>query len=187
MEDNNLIQVYVKSISAFQEKQNFRIIELGEVNGNRVMRVVIGTFEADYIASALDNKYFKRPMPYDVISDIIKAYKINLKEIIIFSVKQGVIYSKLILDQDTNIQEITIRISDALAVAVETDAPIFIERKIVDDFFKNLLTSIDSKSHKHVSEMTIEELKEELKRSVDEEDYELAAELRDEISKRNEK
>ena len=69
MEDKELIQVYVKSIYTSQNNNNYRVIELGETNGNRVMKVVLGMFEADFIAAALNNKIFKRPMPYSVMND----------------------------------------------------------------------------------------------------------------------
>ena len=79
MENKELIQVYVKSIYTSQNNNNYRVIELGETNGNRVMKVVLGMFEADFIAAALNNKIFKRPMPYSVMNDIFKMYKIDLR------------------------------------------------------------------------------------------------------------
>ena len=121
-QDKELIQVYVKSIYTSQNNNNYRVIELGETNGNRVMKVVLGMFEADFIAAALNNKIFKRPMPYSVMNDIFKMYKIDLREIIIFGAKEHVIFSKIVLIQDSNKQEITTRISDALALAIETEA-----------------------------------------------------------------
>jgi bifunctional DNase/RNase len=187
MNSNDLVQVYVRSISAKQDNKNFRMIELADAEGKRVMCVIIGTFEADFIAAALDSRYFKRPMPYDVISNLLKAYRIDLKEIIIFSVKENVIYSKLMLEQDTNAQEITIRISDALALAVETGAPIFVERNILNHFFDILQNQADARNNQaFINEMNLDELNEELQYAAEEENYEFAAKIRDEIKKRNE-
>ena len=179
------MQVYIKRLTV-QNNKNFRIIELGEMHSDRMMQIIIGSFEADYIAAAMNNRLFKRPMPYDVISEIFKSYHIELREIIIFAVRDKVIYSKLMLVQGGNIQEIVVRISDALALAIQTSAPIFMEKNIIDGFFK----MIDDKAAQYLSgnipiaDMGVEELKNEMSKAVEIEDYERAAEIRDEIKKR---
>ena len=183
MENKELIQVYVKSIYTSQNNNNYRVIELGETNGNRVMKVVLGMFEADFIAAALNNKIFKRPMPYSVMNDIFKMYKIDLREIIIFGAKEHVIFSKIVLIQDSNKQEITTRISDALALAIETGAPIYVEKYIVEQFFQNLVANPNKMP---IQDMSLAELNEELRIAVEDEAYEEAAKIRDEINRRRE-
>lgn len=190
MEQNReLVQVYVKSIYTSQNNNNYRVIELSETNGKRVMKVVLGMFEADFIAAALNNKFFKRPMPYNVMNDIFKLYNIELREIIIFGAKDNVIFSKIILFQDGNRQEITTRISDALALAIEVGAPIFVEKYIVEQFFQNLMSNPNEMlvNKMPIQDMSMAELEEELKTAVDEENYEEAASIRDEINRRNNK
>ncbi len=186
-DNKDLIQVYIKSISASQQNNQYRIIELGETNGKRVMRVVLGMFEAELIAAALGNRIFKRPMPYQVLNDVIKLYHIELREVVIFGAKDKVIFSKLVLEQDTNKQELTVRISDALALAVETGSPIFVERYIVEEFFRNLAENPQEVlvNKLPIEAMSISELEDELNRVVEIEDYEEAAKIRDEIAKRN--
>ena len=188
MENKELIQVYVKSIYTSQNNNNYRVIELGETNGNRVMKVVLGMFEADFIAAALNNKIFKRPMPYSVMNDIFKMYKIDLREIIIFVAKEHVIFSKIVLIQDSNKQEITTRISDALALAIETGAPIYVEKYIVEQFFQNLVANPNEIliNKMPIQAMSLAELNEELRIAVEDEAYEEAAKIRDEINRRRE-
>jgi len=188
MEDKELIQVYVKSIYTSQNNNNYRVIELGETNGNRVMKVVLGMFEADFIAAALWGKIFKRPMPYSVMNDIFKMYKIDLREIIIFGAKEHVIFSKIVLIQDSNKQEITTRISDALALAIETGAPIYVEKYIVEQFFQNLVANPNEIliNKMPIQDMSLAELNEELRIAVEDEAYEEAAKIRDEINRRRE-
>lgn len=187
MENRDLVQVYIKNISASQQNNQYRIIELGETNGKRVMRVVLGMFEAEFIAAALGNRIFKRPMPYQVMNDIFKLYNIELREVVIFGAQDKVIFSKIVLEQDTNKQELTVRISDALALAVETGSPIFVERYIVEEFFKNLESNPQEVlvNKLPMEAMSLSELEDELNRAVEIEDYEEAARLRDEITKRN--
>lgn len=186
-DNKDLIQVYIKSISASQQNNQYRIIELGETNGKRVMRVVLGMFEAELIAAALGNRIFKRPMPYQVLNDVFKLYHIELREVVIFGAKDKVIFSKLVLEQDTNKQELTVRISDALALAVETGSPIFVERYIVEEFFRNLAENPQEVlvNKLPIEAMSISELEDEMNRVVEIEDYEEAAKIRDEIAKRN--
>jgi len=150
------------------------------------MKVVLGMFEADFIAAALNNKIFKRPMPYSVMNDIFKLYKIDLREIIIFGAKEHVIFSKIVLIQDGNKQEITTRISDALALAIETGAPIYVEKYIVEQFFQNLVANPNELLVNKIptQDMSLAELNEELRIAVEDEAYEEAAKIRDEINRR---
>jgi bifunctional DNase/RNase len=185
---DNLVQVYVKRLT-FQNNKNFRIIELGELFGNRMMHIVIGSFEAEYIAAVMNNKVFKRPMPYDVIADILKSYRIELCEIIIFAIRSKVLYSRLMLRQGNDVQEIVVRISDALALAIQTGAPIFIEKNILDVFFKMIDNKIEQYLDGNIplAELNVEELKKEMANAVEDENYERAAEIRDEIKIRENK
>ena len=188
MDNNSLVQVYVKSISSSQQNTNYRVIELMEKNGQRAIRIVLGMFEADFIAATLNKKIFKRPMPYGVMSEIFRIYRIDLSEIIIFGANENVIFSKIVMVQDGNRQELTIRISDALALAVETNAPIFVEQNVVDKFFNNFSSEQEMLVNKlPLKDMSPFELKEELKIAVDEEDYEQAALIRDELNNRKKK
>jgi len=181
----NLVQVYVRGINVKNNK-NFRIVELGELHGNRSMQIVIGSFEAEYIAAAMDNKMFKSPMPYDVISEIFKTYHINLQGIVIFVVRNKVFYAKLILKRGDSFEEIVVRISDAIALAMQMKVAIFVEKEVVDNFFTTFNNKIDQYISGNIplSDMSIEMLQQNMKDAVEEEDYERAAEIRDEIKKR---
>ena len=183
--DENLVQVYVRGIN-IKNNKNFRIVELGELQGNRSMQIIIGNFEAEYIAAAMDNKMFRSPMPYDVISEIFKAFHINLREIIIFVVRDKVFYAKLILKRGNDVEEIVVRISDAIALAMEMKVPIFVEKEVVDNFFTTYNTTIEQYLSGDIplADMSVEMLQQDMKNAVEDEDYERAAKLRDEIKKR---
>ena len=184
--NSNLVQVYVRGIN-IQNNRNFRVVELGELQGKRMMQIIIGTFEAEYIAAAMDNRIFKRPMPYDVISEIFKSYHICLREIIIFVVRSKVLYAKLILIQNDDTQEIVVRISDAIAMAMQMKVPIFVEKEVVDNFFTIYNTTIEQYLSGDIplEEMSFEMLKQEMTSAVDDENYERAADIRDEMKKRS--
>ena len=185
MGNNNLVQVYVRGINV-QNNKHFRIVELGELQGNRMMQIIIGTFEAEYIAAAMDNRIFKRPLPYDVISEIFKSFDIYLHKIIIFVVRNKVLYAKLILVQSDSIQEIVVRISDAIAIAMKMKVPIFVEKEVVDNFFTIYSTTIEQYLAGDIplEDMSVEMLQQEMVSAVEEENYERAAEIRDELKGR---
>ena len=179
------MQVYVRRIN-IQNNRNFRIIELGELQGNRIMQIVIGTFEAEYIAAAMDNRVFKRPMPYDVISEIFKAYNIYLHKIIIFVVRNNVLYARLILGQENDMQEIVVRISDAIALAMQLKVPIYVEKEVLDNFFTMCGNRIEQYLSGNIplAELGVDELRKKMSQAAEDENYELAAEIRNEITKR---
>ncbi|MDR1544996.1 MAG: bifunctional nuclease family protein [Prevotellaceae bacterium] len=182
-DEHNLVPVYIRKIYATGDRRHFRIIELGEIDSNRVMSIVVGTFEADFIAAAMNTHLFKAPMPYNVMSEIFMLFNIVLREIVIFSVKDNVIYAKLILMQGTAVQEVVVRISDALALAAETKSPIFVEKHVIDRCFRILENKVQN-TEIALNDMTGKELKESLNQAVETENYERAAQIRDEIARR---
>jgi len=183
--EKNLVQVYVRGIN-FKNNKNFRIVELGELQGNRSLQIIIGNFEAEYIAAAMNNKMFKSPMPYDVISEIFKTYHINLLQINIFVARGSVFYAKLILSRSDDVEEIVVRISDAIALAMEMKVPIYVEKEILDNFFTTVNNKIEQfiNGNFPLSSMSMNILQNELKVAVENEDYEYAAEIRDELKNR---
>lgn len=198
------IRLDILGLSSSQSQIGSFALVLGEQEGKRRLPIIIGGFEAQAIALEIENIKTNRPMTHDLILNIARTFKIDLKEVIISDLKEGVFYSKLIMNIGNEVQEIDARPSDAVAIAVRYKAPIFTynfileeagivvneeaeEGELSDDDVEELL----SESTRRTEEPTTSEegndklrvLKDKLEEALNREDYELAARLRDEIGK----
>ena len=175
---------------------NYAII-LGESNGTKRLPVVIGGFEAQSIAVALENMIPTRPLTHDLFKNTLESFNISLKEIIINQLIEGVFYSKLVFEKEDKVYHIDSRTSDAIAMAVRYNAPIYTYTSIIeiagvemDETFisdkpkKTEKQGSESKS-KSIKELTDSALKAMLDKALEREDYEMAAQIRDEMKKRN--
>lgn len=199
-------------ISAGQSHQNNYLLLLEEVNSNRRLPIVIGTFEAQSIAIALEKVKIQRPISHDLFKNFADAFHISVKEVLIYNLVEGVFYSKLIcVDASGEIEhEIDARTSDAIAIAVRFDAPIYVYEfilkeagYIVDE--NDNITPIqphteedndddESSTYSHgdkekdisdtLKHLTMEELQQQLQKAISEEKYELAAKIHQEIQRR---
>ncbi len=173
-------------------------VVLGEVNGVRKLPIVIGAFEAQAIAVALENMQPTRPLTHDLLKNMMTAFQIQLLEILIHRIHEGIFYAKLICQTPTETIEIDSRTSDALAIAVRFDAPIFTFESILDsaglqmdeNASKIAEPEADKKAKAKISgkddlsAMSISELQQMLEEVLDKEDYIRAAQIRDEINAR---
>jgi len=207
----SLIQLNIKGISYSQSRTGAYALVLNEVGGDRTLPIVIGAFEAQAIAIALENDITPpRPLTHDLFVSLSEIYQITIKQVIIHKLIDGVFYSSLICERDKVEEIIDSRTSDAIALAVRFDAPIFTYENILDkagidmendDFLAEEVEETDSKEEDEFLEemfseldnltvpfekLSNEELNKQLKEAVENEDYELAARLRDEIDKRKE-
>jgi len=201
-----LIQLNIKGISYSQSRTGAYALVLTEVHGKRTLPIVIGAFEAQSIAIALENELTPpRPLTHDLFVSLAEIYKITIKQVIIHKLVDGIFYSSLICERDKVEEIIDSRTSDAIALAVRFDAPIFTYENILDkagiemkgDAFLSE-KPLDEKEDEFLEEMfdelenlttpfeklPIEALQKQLKEAVENEDYELAAKLRDELDKR---
>lgn len=195
-------------ISAGQSAQNNYLLLLEEVNGNRRLPIVIGVFEAQSIAIALEKVKIQRPISHDLFKNFADAFHISVKEVLIYNLVEGVFYSKLIcVDEASEVEhEIDARTSDAIAIAVRFDAPIYIYEfilesagYIVDE--NDNITPIQQRPERaeegektssagkeddteRIKKLSIEELQQELQKAIAEEKYELAAKIHQEINRR---
>lgn len=184
------------------QSHSFAVV-LGEVGGTRRLPIVIGGFEAQAIAVALDNMKPSRPLTHDLIKDMCDTFDIQFEYIYISKLLDGVFYSTLVCKKGEEYFEIDSRTSDALALAVRFDCPIYVEESILteagaehdpseeedtSDITPNEEKEIADLTHPlpstNYTEMTVAELQMQLKAAIDNEDYELAARLRDELNKR---
>lgn len=175
--------------------QNYAII-LGEKDGTRRLPIVIGGFEAQAIAVALERMIPNRPLTHDLFKNALETFDVVLTEIIINDLTEGIFYAKLVCEKDGVQFEIDSRTSDALALAVRFECPIFTYDHIMDTAGVVLEESeegetssekTDPKEEKTggaMSSYSLDALQKMLEDVLHEEDYEKAATIRDEINRR---
>lgn len=163
---------------------------LNEVNGNRRLPIIIGTFEAQAIALELEHIKPPRPMTHDLLKNMVQAFGANVNHIFINDLSEGTFFAKIIYEDDGHEREQDARPSDAIALAVRFDAAIYIDSDILEE--AGIISESDSedelsvapKSQDQPEEMSrLEKLEQELQTAIDTENYEKAARLRDEIQK----
>jgi len=190
----SLVQLRVNRISYSQNQSGAYAMILDEVDGKRKLPVVIGEFEAQSIAVALDKDIKPhRPFTHDLFKNFAFRFDVAIKRVIITKLVDGVFYSSLICERDKIEEIIDSRTSDAISLALRFKAPIFTHESVLekagivfdkdDSPSKGILVdelSVDE----NYADLSVEELEHAIKKAVKKEDYEMAARLRDEISKR---
>lgn len=180
-------------------------VVLGEINGLRRLPIVIGGFEAQAIAVALEKMQPSRPLTHDLFHNFMSTFDIELTEVVIYKLEEGIFFAKLVCEKDGNSVEIDSRTSDALALAVRTGCRIFTFENILDaaglylDPSEAEATSETSaegptvsseneqqKDENDLKKMSLEELKSLLQKILEQEDYVKAISVRDEINRRKE-
>ena len=175
-------------------------VVLGEINGSRRLPIVIGGFEAQAIAVVLEHIHPSRPLTHDLMKNMMNAFGLELQEIIISDLQEGIFYSKLVCNTAVETIEIDSRTSDALALAVRFGCPIYSYDHIVDEASLQVEGTSYSATEKSTEEapaetpatqskdnyrrMTVEQLEQLLEEMVEIEDYIKAAEIRNEINSR---
>ena len=200
----SLILLTIKGISYSQTQSGAYALVLSEIEGTRTLPIIIGAFEAQSIAIALETEIRPpRPLTHDLFKTFSDTFTIKIKEVIIHKLVDGVFFSSLICVREGQEEVIDTRTSDAIAIAVRFNAPIYTYENILDkagiylkveeemaldnDFDSNQKTEIDSEEKPKVSfsSLSLDQLHKKLDTAVVNENYELAAKIRDEISKRS--
>jgi len=190
------IELEIVALSHSITQTHSYAVVLGEINGLRRLPIVIGGFEAQAIAVALEKMHPSRPLTHDLMKNFMAAFNIELQEIVICDLQEGIFYSKLLCVSDHDTVEIDSRTSDALALAVRFGCPIYTYENILDS--AGIMMEDSSVRKKSGSEsittettgdddlksMTIEQLNELLSEVLDQEDYIRAIAIRDEINSR---
>ena len=204
----SLVRLNIKGISYSQTQSGAYALILSEVDGERKLPIVIGAFEAQSIAIALEKDIRPpRPLTHDLFKNFSDRFNIVVKQVIIHKLVDGVFYASLICERDGTEEIIDARTSDAIALALRFSAPIFTYKNILekagiilkispeDDSKKTDDTMVfeevpsetlqkESKKENDYNNLPLSELEELLKKAVANENYEIAAKIRDEISKR---
>jgi bifunctional DNase/RNase len=205
----SLVRLNIKGISYSQTQNGAYALILSEEDGERKLPIVIGAFEAQSIAIALEKDIKPpRPLTHDLFKNFADRFEIIVKQVIIHKLVDGVFYSSLICERDKIEEIIDARTSDAIALALRFNAPIFTYKNILDKAGIYLKSEeqepapSEGKAEEIISEeilpddvgmtgddtnykkLSLDELKTLLSQAVNNEDYEKAARIRDEISKR---
>jgi len=166
---------------------------LGEVEGNRRLPIIIGAFEAQAIALELEKIQPPRPMTHDLLRDTFEAVDVDVEEVVIDELREGTFFAKIRYRHNGEEHQLDSRPSDAVALAVRVDAPIFVAPAVLDEAgivaedesdISSLAEQAEETSPSEEEEGTeLEQMQKQLEEAVEEEDYERAAELRDEIKR----
>lgn len=183
-------------MSYSQSQSGAYALILGVVGGKRRLPIIIGGFEAQAIAIELEKMKPTRPLTHDLFKNFAIHFGINIKEVIINKFEEGIFFSQLICDLDGVESTIDSRTSDAVALAIRFNCPIYAYENILeeagivmdDDEEESVEGKVEQKGettlHGRFEDYLLEELEEMLKKAVDDENYEEASKIRDEIRKR---
>ena len=187
------IELEIVALSHSITQTHSYAVVLGEVNGLRRLPIVIGGFEAQAIAVALERMQPSRPLTHDLMKNFMMAFNIDLHEIIINDLQEGIFYSKLICSSEKDTVEIDSRTSDAVALAVRFGCPIYTYDNILesagilmeeDDKKKKVVVSHNDEGSDGLKKLSLAELEALLTEVLEHEDYIKAASIRDEINLR---
>jgi bifunctional DNase/RNase len=190
------IELEIVALSHSITQSNSYAVVLGEVNGTRRLPIVIGGFEAQAIAVALENMHPARPLTHDLMKNLMTSFDIQLQEVYICDLQEGIFYSKLVCYTANDTIEIDSRTSDALALAVRFGCPIYVFDTILEqaglaneasEKAGTVAAPIpENKNNSDLSLLSLKELNDLLAEVLEQEDYIKAIDIRDEINKRGE-
>ena len=191
------IELEIVALSHSITQTHSYAVVLGEVNGLRRLPIVIGGFEAQAIAVALERMQPSRPLTHDLMKNFMMAFNVELHEVVINDLQEGIFYSKLVCSSANDTVEIDSRTSDALALAVRFGCPIYTLDTILDqagvlmeddDKKKKTstatITSTESGSQEDLKSLSTEDLNNLLNEVLEQEDYIRAIAIRDELKTR---
>jgi bifunctional DNase/RNase len=180
------ISLEISGIAYSQTQSGSYVLTLKEKDGERKLPIVIGGFEAQAIAVELENMVPSRPLTHDLFKAFAVSFGVTVKEILIYRFRDGVFYSKLVCEQDGKITELDSRTSDAIAIAVRFKAPMLTLNSILDEVSGTPQSALeDANAPNEWDIYATEELEQQLKEALDNEDYELASKIRDELNRRS--
>jgi len=195
------IELKIRALSYSNKQSGAFALVLTEKNGSRDIPVIIGQHEAQAIAIALEKEVSPpRPLTHDLFKNFAQSFHIKLHEVVIHDIRDGVFYASLICTQDAKEVTLDSRPSDAVALAIRFDCPIYTTAEVLnkaglheqDDQTKDLIEEeeevVEKESSQNpqstIEDATMDELNALMRQAVQNENYELAARVRDEIEKR---
>lgn len=191
------VKLEIVGLSYSQTQSGAYALVLAEVGGKRSLPIIIGGFEAQAIAIELEKMTPTRPLTHDLFKSFALSFGIKVKEIVIYNLNEGIFYAKLICEKEGQLSEIDARTSDAIALGVRFKCPIYTYENILasagveldenSDFASDFEDELDKKpAENSLNSLSIDELQQKLNAALEDEEYELASKIRDEISRRSE-
>ena len=198
----DLVRLFVKRISYNHSQNDAFVLIMNELESDLKLPIVIGTFEAQAIALELERNIIPpRPLTHDLFKNLADTFSIQVRRVVIYKLEEGIFYSNMLCAQNNKERTIDARTSDAIAIALRFNAPIYTYKEIVEragiyiplpnednkkqPVSPSLDDVADDESRNRYSKYSLSELKKMLSECVENEDYEMAAQVRDEISKRD--
>ena len=190
------VKLEIVGLSYSQTQSGAYALVLSEVEGNRRLPIIIGGFEAQAIAIELEKMAPTRPLTHDLFKNFATTFNIVVEEVIIYKLVEGIFYSKLICVREGETYEIDARTSDAIAIGVNFDYNVYNYENIIsnDGILLDETSMEDELVVENIEEevakdtletVSNEELQNRLNQAIDNDDYDLASNIRDEINKRN--
>ena len=192
------VKLEIVGLSYSQTQSGAYALVLAESGGKRSLPIIIGGYEAQAIAIELEKMTPTRPLTHDLFKSFAQSFQIEVIEVVIYNLVEGVFYAKLICSKEGKISEIDARTSDAIALGVRFKCPIYTFENILasagillDENAEltpdsQIPESTEAPKEQGITALNIEELEQHLSDAIENEDYELASRLRDEINKRSE-
>ena len=192
------IRVDIIGLSTSPSSGGAYALVLGEVDGNRRLPIIIGAFEAQAIALELENIQPPRPMTHDLLRDTFESVNVEVRDIVIDELREGTFFAKVRYQHNGDEAQLDSRPSDAVALAVRVEAPIFVDSSVLEEAgipteeegvsaLPGGLGGGEEEEEEEEEEVTggtqLGRMRKKLEKAIEKEDYERAAELRDEIAR----
>jgi bifunctional DNase/RNase len=194
----NKIKLEIAGLSYSQTQSGAYALVLVETGGKRQLPIIIGSFEAQAIAIELEKMTPTRPLTHDLFKSFAQSFSIQVKEVVIYNLNEGIFYAKLICEREGLITEIDARTSDAIAIGIRFNAIIYTFESILSNAGVLLdenefeVPKLEEEENDELEtnsflNLSIEELTVQLNEALENEAYEIASKIRDEINKRTSK
>jgi len=195
-----LVELEILGLSSNHSQSGSFTLVMGEVEGSRRLPIVIGMFEAQAIAIEIEKIIPNRPMTHDLFKSFANSFNFEIDKIVISDMKEGVFYAKIQCHNGSSEVEIDARPSDAIAIAVRFDSPVYCSEKVMSEASiefseeekkeeksssKPSTQQVSAKKESSLKDFSLDKLNQMLDKAIANEDYEKAARIRDEINKRN--
>jgi len=187
------VKLEIVGLSYSQTQSGAYALVLSEVGGKRRLPIIIGGFEAQAIAIELEKMTPTRPLTHDLFKTFAQSFNIEVKEVVIYNLVEGIFYAKIVCVKDGQTVEIDARTSDAIAIGVRFNTPVYTFENILasagilldETAVENELGEFEEEEEIKPEEASVEELEKQLEIAIENEDYELASKIRDLINKKN--
>jgi hypothetical protein len=194
------IKLEILGLSSSQSQSGSFALVLGEESGYRRLPIIIGMFEAQAIAIEIEKILPNRPMTHDLFKSFAESFHFQVEEIIISDLREGVFFAKIVCSDGLKSVDVDARPSDAIAIGLRFGAPIFTYENILSEagivlsdfieeeeaFEEKVPSKVPGKKNKDwMKDVNTDQLRQMLEEALSNEDYEKAAQIRDELNKRN--